>query len=75
MTSLRPMPVRMVFKALKAAGFQMVRQKGSHTIWNHSDGRSTVVPVHPGEPIGKGLLRKIISDMELTVDEFYELIE
>jgi predicted RNA binding protein YcfA (HicA-like mRNA interferase family) len=74
MSSLRLLPARTVFKALKKAGFQMIRQRGSHTIWKHPDGRTTVVPVHSGEPIGRGLLRKIISDMELTVSEFLELI-
>ena len=34
----------------------------------HSDGR--VVPVHPGRDIGRGLLRKILRDAELTRDEF-----
>ena len=71
---LRPLPARTVFKALRKAGFVMVRQKGSHTVWKHPDGRATVVPVHPGEPIGRGLLRKIIADTELSVDEFLELV-
>ena len=41
----------------------------------HSDGRTTVVPVHPGEEIGRGLLRKIIKDAKLTKDEFLKLVE
>jgi len=36
----------------------------------HPDGRSTVVPVHAREEIGRGLLRKIIKDAEVDVDEF-----
>ncbi len=39
----------------------------------HSDGRSTVVPVHAGEQIGVGLLRSILRDCEMTVDEFLDL--
>lgn len=36
----------------------------------HPDGRATVVPVHPGEDIGRGLLRKIIRDAGVDVEEF-----
>jgi len=36
----------------------------------HPDGRATVVPVHPGEDIGRGLLRRIIRDARVEVDEF-----
>lgn len=32
------------------------------------------VPVHSGKTLGKGLLRKIIRDTDLTVDEFIELL-
>jgi len=41
----------------------------------HPDGRTTLITVHPGEDIGKGLIRKIISDAKLTRDEWFELIE
>jgi len=36
----------------------------------HPDGRTTVVPIHTGEDIGRGLLRKIIRDARLDVEEF-----
>ena len=35
----------------------------------HPDGRRTVVPVHAGETIGPGLLRKILRDTEMDGDE------
>ena len=41
----------------------------------HSDGRTTLITVHPGEDIGKGMIRKIINDARLTRDEWLELIE
>jgi len=75
MNGLVPLQSRIVFKALKRAGFVLARQKGSHTIWKHPDGRTTVVPVHRGERIGRGLIRKIISDMEITVEEFLNLLK
>ncbi|HXY47652.1 MAG TPA: type II toxin-antitoxin system HicA family toxin [Thermoplasmata archaeon] len=53
MTRLRPLPARKVLRALEALGFQIVRQKGRHAMLVHPDGRSTVVPVHPGQEIGR----------------------
>jgi predicted RNA binding protein YcfA (HicA-like mRNA interferase family) len=50
---------------LHKAGFEIVRKKGSHAFLRHLDGRVTVVPVHAGETIGPGLLRKILSDVEI----------
>lgn len=63
-----------LIKALGKAGFQLIRVRGSHHFLRHDDGRSTVVPTHPGETIGPGLLRKVLRDCQLTVDEFLELL-
>jgi predicted RNA binding protein YcfA (HicA-like mRNA interferase family) len=63
-----------VVKALGKAGFQVLRQRGSHVYLKHPDGRATVVPVHKGESVGQGLLRTIMKDTELTRDEFLSLL-
>ena len=60
---------------LKTLGFIGKRQKGSHVFLSHKDGRSTVVPVHSGETIGRGLLSKILTDIEITKEEFSKLIK
>ena len=70
MARLTPLPARRVLRALEALGFRVVRQKGSHVFLRHADGRTTVVPVHPGEDLGRGLVRKIIHDAGVDVDEF-----
>ena len=72
---LRPLPSRKVIKVLEKVGFQRERQKGSQVILKHPDGRVTVVPVHKGEDIGKGLLRKIIKDARLSREEFLKLAQ
>lgn len=64
---------REVIGALKAAGFIVLRIKGSHHFLRHPDGRATVVPVHAGETIGPGLLSKILKDVDMTADEFSSL--
>ncbi|MEK6604498.1 MAG: type II toxin-antitoxin system HicA family toxin, partial [Nitrospirota bacterium] len=35
----------------------------------HADGRRTTVPVHKGRDLGKGLLRQIMRDANLTVED------
>ncbi len=72
MAHLGPLPARKVFRALQALGFQMVRQKGSHVLFQHPDGRATVVPNHPTKEIHRGLLRQIIQDADVSVEEFLE---
>lgn len=63
-----------VIAALRLAGFNLVRIKGSHHFLRHADGRCTVVPVHAGEIIGPGLLNKILKDVEIDVEQFIELL-
>ncbi len=62
-------------KALEKANFQNVRQKGSHIRLKHEDGRVVTIPVHSGKNLGKGLLKKILRDSELTVEEFLDLLD
>ena len=54
--------------ALENAGFQPIRQKGSHLRLKHPDGRVVTVPIHKGKDIGKGLLRKILRDADWSVE-------
>ena len=56
---------------LETIGFVVIRQKGSHVRMKSDDDRYTTVPVHSGEEIPKGLLRKIIrEDLEMSLEEF-----
>ena len=60
--------------ALRKAGFEVARIKGSHHFLHHPDGRRTVVPVHAGETIGPGLFAAILRDCELERYEFIALL-
>ena len=57
-------------KFLVKLGFQEIRQKGSHKYFRHPDGRATVVPMHSNRDIGRGLLRKILNEIELSREDF-----
>ena len=61
-----------LIKALSRLGFAVVRTKGSHHFLRHPDGRCTVVPVHRGETIGRGLLAQILRDCEVARDNLKE---
>jgi predicted RNA binding protein YcfA (HicA-like mRNA interferase family) len=73
MTRLIPITARELCKKLKKIGFIMIRQKGSHTFWEHEDGRCVVVPIHKGEDIGKGLLKSIVNEIQIDIKEFYDI--
>ena len=73
MTKLSPVKARDLIKIITKLGFSKVRQKGSHAFFAHKDRRTTVVPVHPAKQIGKVLLRSILSDIELSPEEFTKL--
>jgi predicted RNA binding protein YcfA (HicA-like mRNA interferase family) len=58
---------------LKNIGFVEIRQKGSHKQFRHIDGRCTTVPFHKGRDISPILLRQILKNIGLTVEEFMDL--
>jgi len=54
---------------LKSLGFEQVRQKGSHKFFRHPDGRTATVPDHKGEDLGRGIVKKILKDIEATEED------
>ena len=64
-----------LIRALEKLGFSCTRKsKGSHFRYKHSDGRRTTVPIHRGKDISRGLLRKILRDVDISVDELKKLL-
>jgi len=71
----KPVKPKELIKIIEKLGFKETRISGSHFRFEHSDGRKTTVPVHGTEPIGAGLLNKIIKkDVKITKEEFEELL-
>ena len=73
LAGLRLLKIREIVRILGKLGFALARQKGSHAIFKHSDGRFTIVPIHGDETIDRGLLRKIIKESGSTPEEFEKL--
>jgi len=66
---------RDVIKVAKKLGFQFDRQSGSHAVYIHLEKKlRVVIPIHPGKDIKPKTLKGIIDDMEVTVEEFRELL-
>lgn len=53
-------------------GFEQPRkQRGSHMFFRHPDGRTTLIPNHPGERIDRRLLNKVLrKDLQVSREEF-----
>jgi predicted RNA binding protein YcfA (HicA-like mRNA interferase family) len=71
MSRLPLLSARELIDILFRLGFVLKRQKGSHKFFQHTDGRTTVIPDHGKEKIDRGLLNKIIKqDLMMSIDEF-----
>ena len=69
LVSIKP---KKLIKILLQLGFTERDAEGSHVFFRHADGRTTVVPVHNRE-LSRGLLRKILHDVQLSVEEYEKL--
>jgi predicted RNA binding protein YcfA (HicA-like mRNA interferase family) len=74
MPPLPVIPGKDLIRALQRAGFEVIRQRGSHVRLCHPDGHIVIVPVHAGQDVGRGLLRKILRDADLSVEELINLL-
>ena len=63
---------RAIVEALAKVGYQQIRQRGSHIRLACPGKISITVPNH--KVVGRGLLRKILRDAELSVEEFMKLM-
>ncbi len=73
MSRLPILTFRQFARLLKRENYFPVRQKGSHVIFENDKGSTLTVPKHPGKTLAKGLLRQLINDLGMTVDEFIEM--
>ena len=72
MPKLIPVKPKKFIKILLSLGFKKRDVEGSHVFFNHPDGRTTVISMHNRE-ISKGLLRKILNDINLSIEEYDKL--
>ena len=71
---LRIVPFKTMRAVAIAAGFEEKRRVGSHVSFQDAEGRTTVIPDHGSRELGRGLTRKILNDMGLTVARYHDLL-
>ena len=64
---------REICKALEKLGYVKVRQRGSHIRLKCSGRKSVTAPDY--KEVSRGLLRKILRDANISIEEFLKLIE
>ena len=75
MTRLRVVSFRKMDRLLRNLGFEAVRRKGSHVFYRHPDGRTTTVPDHAGRDLARPLIREVLREIEVSVEEYARLLE
>lgn len=64
-----------LLRILNKLGFYKHHQVGSHIQLKHPDGRRTTLPYHPTQEIRRGTLKAIIDDLDMTVEEFINVLK
>ena len=75
MSKLKLIDARRMEKLLLRLGFEKVRQKGSHAFYRHADGRTTTLPHHKGRILARPLIREILREIEITVEDYNSYLE
>lgn len=61
--------------ALRRAGWEVTRQRGSHARLQHPDHlQGVTVSIHAGQIVKPGTLRSILDQAEITVDDLIALL-
>lgn len=75
MTKLRLVTYKELRKVAEKSGFAWQRCEGSHNTFKNSEGRIIVIPDHGAQVIVRPLLRKILRDMGISVDEYHKILQ
>ncbi len=74
MSILPILAARVVIHKLMQAGFRYIGARGSHQFYRHIvTKRTTSIPIHGGNMIGRRLLKKIVEQTGLSLKEFLDL--
>ena len=65
---------REIISVVERLGFVLVRQSGSHKIYKNAAGRRVTVPFHGAKILHPKVLKRILTDANLTVERLLELL-
>jgi predicted RNA binding protein YcfA (HicA-like mRNA interferase family) len=74
-TKLIPIDAAKMERLLFKLGFKKVRQRGSHAFYRHPDGRYTTVPHHRGRMLARPLIREILKEIKVDVEEYGKYLQ
>ncbi len=74
MARLPQVSAREAIRAFERVGYEVVRQRGSHIRLRDSAGTRAALTVPDHSPLKAGLLRRLLRDAGLSVDEFIDLL-
>ena len=63
-----------IIKVLEKAGFLLARQSGSHIIYKNIEGRRATVPYHSGKTLHPKILKSILKEADLTIEDLLEFL-
>jgi len=66
-------PKEIIF-ALKKIGFFVVRTNKNHKLLMHQDCRRTTIPTYKNRPISPVILKLILKDITVDINEFLKLL-
>ncbi len=73
MTKLPILSAQEIIKGLQNIGYREIRQRGSHICLVCLNKKSVTVPNH--KTIGRGLLRRILRDAEISPEKFQQFLK
>ncbi|MGA8073160.1 MAG: type II toxin-antitoxin system HicA family toxin [Candidatus Acidiferrales bacterium] len=74
MPKLPRLTARQVVGVLEKVGFSLARQSGSHMIYKNAAGRRVTIPFHAAKILHPKILRSILRDAELSVEQLQKLL-
>ena len=75
MTKLPLVAYKELRKVAESCGFDWQRRQGSHNTFKNPEGRIIVIPDHGTQVIVRPLLRKILRDIGISVEEYRKILE
>ncbi|WP_083838655.1 type II toxin-antitoxin system HicA family toxin [Methanofollis liminatans] len=75
MTGLPVISGDSAIRSFEKLGYQVVRQRGSHVRLVHPDQSKKPLTIPRHEVLGKGLLRKLLRDADISPEEFSTLLQ
>jgi len=74
MPKLPRLTAREITAVLERIGFSLTRQSGSHQIFRNAAGKRATVPFHGPRTLHPKVLKSILRDAELSVEDLERLL-